>query len=211
LAHPSVTHDSLSPWTHISQGVASVLSSSPHTALPLSRVYVQVQGFTLPAGVNVSILAGASNAILRRAFVAAGMGEVMEPFIQLKIVVSDEQFGKVMKDLTEHGAEVMDLGMQSSTASTGEDAVPFSADGVYVPPAWMSPSSLASAAGTGATSSHSMKRSIHAVAPLSRMLDFSNRLRALSGGHGTFEMSSVGFRAVDQARSLEILRELGRA
>ena len=56
-----------------------------------------------------------------------------------------------------------------------------------------------------------MKRAVQAVAPLSRMLDYSNRLRALSGGHGLFEMSPAGFRKVNEVRKMEILREIGRA
>ena len=91
--------------------------------------------------------------------------------------------------------------------SEGDDDVGgYPSDSLFIPPESLSPSSLAS---VGTLTS--MRRSVHAVAPLSRMLDFSNRLRALSGGHGVFEMENAGFRQVGQDRKQEILKEIGRA
>ena len=49
---------------------------------------------------------------------------------------------------------------------------------------------------------------MYAIVPLSRMLDYSTCLHALSGGHRTFEMSAAGFKEVSQARRLEILKEI---
>ena len=157
--------------------------------------------------IPLSVLAGASAYILRKSFMGAGMGAVMEPFVQLKITVSEEHFGKVIKDLTENGSELTDVNAQSSGLE-GDEALPFSVEGIYIPPEWMSPSSFSMS--TESERSR-LKRTIHAVAPLSRMLDFSNRLRAMSGGHGTFELANAGFRPVDDGRKIEILKEIGRA
>ena len=133
------------------------------------------------------------------------MGPLMEPYIRLKISVNEETLGKAVKDLTEHGGELLDLA--STGVSEGDQEVgPYPEDGVYIPPAELSPS--ASSLKGGATAS--MRRAVHAYAPLSKMLDYSNRLRALSGGHGVFEMENAGFRQVSESRKLEILRELGR-
>ena len=137
----------------------------------------------------------------------AGMGPVLEPYIRLKITVGEDSLGKVVKDLTEHGGEVLDLAAGTSGQEGDEDIVPYSEDGVYVPPEILSPS----AANVETNASSNYKRSIHAVAPLSRMLDYSNRLRAISGGHGIFEMANAGFRVVSSTRKEEILREIGRA
>ncbi|KAJ7590958.1 P-loop containing nucleoside triphosphate hydrolase protein [Mycena floridula] len=91
--------------------------------------------------------------------------------------------------------------LQASEESLGKkkEVEGFPEDAIYMPPAWLSPAAI------GSTSSYSFrsKRAVRAVAPLSQMLDYSNRLRALSGGHGQFEMANVGFR--------HILREIGRA
>lgn len=210
LSSPEKSPDPRSPWAYIAQGLASTLSNSPHTSLPLSHLHITVKRFNLPMESNPSLLSGASSVILRDVVLKAGIGPVMEPYIRLKVDVPEDHFGKVIKDLTEHGGEVMNLASQSSLAVDEEEVVPFLHDGVYIPPDWLSPSSLpTSSQGSGMNAS--LKRSIYAVAPLSKMLDFSNRLRALSGGHGTFEMVNGGFRAVAHDRKMEILREIGRA
>ncbi|KAL5530204.1 MEF2 [Sanghuangporus sanghuang] len=202
--------DAHNPLNHLSQGLASALLSSPHTGLPLSRTRIVLRQFSMkPHDASVTVLAGAASIALRRGLQRAGMGSLMEPYILLKIVVGDDHLGRVVKDITERGGEVLDLGGHSTVSSDAEEGMPHPEEGVYIPPEWMSPSAFsASKAGhAGAV----MKRTIHAVAPLSQMLDFNTRLRALSAGQGTFEMANAGFRAVNETRRLEILREIGRA
>ena len=207
LALPDSISNQQDPWANISRGIFNSLSSSPHTSLALSHLHIQVKDFRYPPEAQPSILTGASTVILREWIKMAGSGPIMEPYIRLKITVNDETLGKVVKDLTEHGGEVLDLASDSVTMADGEDVLPYSHDGVYVPPEILSPSASSLSSGD----SPSLRRAIHAVAPLSRMLDYSNRLRALSGGHGLFEMANAGFREVSDARRLEILREIGRA
>ncbi|KAH8118320.1 P-loop containing nucleoside triphosphate hydrolase protein [Phellopilus nigrolimitatus] len=183
------SQDAQNPYAHIAQGFASTLLSSPHSALPLSRTRIHVRSFSItPIDASPAVLAGAASVILRRALQRAGLGSLMEPYVRLKVVVGEEHIGRVIKDLTEHGGE-------TGGSSDGDEG-------------WMSPSAL-SESGSGNMGT-SIKRAIHAVAPLSQMLDFNNRLRALSGGHGTFEMATEGFRAVSEPRKMEILREIGR-
>ncbi len=207
IAYPDLGRDTKSPSTYIAQGIASAISASPHSSLPLSRVHIQIVSYVLPEGTGVSILAGAVNSIFRDYFSKSPSGPIMEPYTRLKIAVTDDHFGSVIKDIIESGGELVDS--DSQVVNDGEESVPYSHDGVYIPPEWITPSAATSINDAGHSSGQ--KRIIHAVAPLSKMLDFSNRLRAISGGHGTFEMSNVGFRAVGDARKLEILREMGRA
>lgn len=195
------------PLANIGRGIITALSNSPHTFLALSHVHVKVNSYQFPSEAPPSVLAGASAVLLRDQMKLAGMGPVLEPYIRLKITVGDDSLGKVVKDLTEHGGEVLDLAAGTSGQEGDEDIVPYSEDGVYVPPEILSPS----AANVEVNASSNYKRSIHAVAPLSRMLDYSNRLRAISGGHGIFEMANAGFRLVSNTRKQEILREIGRA
>ncbi|KAI5893466.1 P-loop containing nucleoside triphosphate hydrolase protein [Schizophyllum commune H4-8] len=192
-----------SPEAYIGQGIASALSSSPHTSLAFSRVFLKIKKLNFIPKL-ATYLTPAAAWVVRERIKAAGMGPVMEPYVDLKVSVTEDALGKVVKDLTEHGGEVLDM-----TGGSGSDVEePYPADGVYVPPEWVSPSG-----GTAAREAAGvkMKRAVQAVAPLSRMLDYSNRLRALSGGHGLFEMSPAGFRKVNEARKMEILREIGRA
>ncbi|KAJ7638924.1 P-loop containing nucleoside triphosphate hydrolase protein [Roridomyces roridus] len=192
--------------TLVAQGLASALSNSPNTSLQMSHIHINVLKIDLPSGVQPSVLTGAAAVILRNHLRDAGMGPVLEPFVALRVAVGEDALGKVVKDLTEHGADVLDLGTGSLA---GEEVGGYVEDGNYVPPGWLSPSGDASR--TGAAGAPRLKRTINAVAPLSQMLDYSNRLRALSGGHGIFEMANAGFRPVSSARRLEILKEIGRA
>jgi elongation factor G len=209
LPIPSASADLLSPLASIARGISGALSHSPHTSLPMSNIHVRVNSYSYPLNAP-SILAGASAVIMRNRIRDAGIGPVMEPYVQLKVTINEDSLGKVIKDLTENGGEMEDIESESAPVGDGADGLErFTMKGGYVPPDWLSPSSSSSS--TKSTSGPRLRRSIHAVAPLSKMLDYSNRLRALSGGHGVFEMSNVGFRVVSEARTLEILKEIGRA
>lgn len=210
LLSPDAFRDQLDPMANISRGLSSSLSNSPHTSLPLSHIKIHVTDYNLPRDIPTSILAGASSSILRTRIREAGMGPVLEPFIKLKISLHEDTMGKVVKDLTENGGEVLDLASDTSSMD-GDEVVAYSTDGLYIPPEELSPSSAASTSSKFSNDTPRLKRTIHAVAPLSRMLDYSTRLRALSGGHGLFDMLNAGFRQVSEARRLEILREIGRA
>ncbi|KAJ6539454.1 P-loop containing nucleoside triphosphate hydrolase protein [Mycena capillaripes] len=200
----------MTPRAFVATGLASTLSNSPHTSLAMSHVHITVHAIDLPSGVPASALTGAAAVILRNHVREVGMGPVLEPFVALKVSVNEDSLGKAVKDLTEHGAEVLDLGTGSMVGVDGAEEVGgYSEEGNYIPPAWLSPSGDKTR--ENAASAPRLKRTINAVAPLSQMLDYSNRLRALSGGHGLFEMANAGFRQVSSARRLEILKEIGRA
>ncbi|KIO16707.1 hypothetical protein M407DRAFT_230911 [Tulasnella calospora MUT 4182] len=205
-------YPSTSPVTAVLQGVLSALSSSPHTTLPLSHLNISITSFDLDQGSPPSTLTAAASDALRQALFKAGPGQVMEPYINVKIDVGEEGVGKVVRDLTENGGEILDLAEGSSTGTTTggeeEEVGPYSSEGIYLPPKWITPASASLEAKSGGAS---FKRSVRAVAPLGKMLDYSSRLRAVSGGQATFEMSVEGFRPVGDVRRLEILKEMGRA
>ena len=137
------------------------------------------------------------------------MGPILEPYINLKVSVHVDALGKVVKDITENGGEILDLA--GSSTSVDEDGVPYPSDGLYMPPEELSPSSTSLRVSSSAFALPQAKQTVYAIAPLSRMLDYSTRLRALSGGHGNFDMTNAGFRQVAESRKIEILREIGRA
>lgn len=212
LGLPDSYTNKASPLCHISRGLFDALSSSPNTSLAMSRVHIKVVKYSYPEQVlssSVQALAGGSAVILRNILKTAGMGRLMEPYIRVKVTVNEEHVGKVVKDLTENGGEVLDLAASSVGVAEGDqDIGPYPQDGVYIPPQELSPSASAF---TADTSSASFRRAVHALAPLNRLLDYSSRLRALSGGQGVFEMENAGFHLVSESRKTEILRELGRA
>ncbi|KAJ3843379.1 translation elongation factor 2 [Lentinula raphanica] len=192
------------PELLIASGIATTLSSSPHSSLPMSHLHIQIREWSIPS--PLSLLTGASAIVMRNRLRKAGMGPLMEPYFLFKVSVTEDTLGKVVKDLTEHGAELQELG---DGISDGADEVGgYSEEGNYIPPDILSPSSSNL---NSAGRSPELKRIVHALAPLSQMLDYNSRLRALSGGHGQFNMLSAGFRVVTEPRKMEILREIGRA
>ncbi|KAL4081659.1 P-loop containing nucleoside triphosphate hydrolase protein [Scleroderma yunnanense] len=203
LTAPDASPDQFHPLTNLARGISSALSSSPHTFLPYSQVKVQIMNFHLPRDAPTSILAGASSAVMRNILKDTGMGPILEPYIKLRISVHEDTMGKVIKGIIDNGGEVLDLGSDVTS-----DQRSYNTDGIYIPPAELSPSSGSSGDDASTPSS---KRTVYAVAPLSQMLDYSTRLRALSAGHGSFDMMNAGFREVSGSRKMEILRELGRA
>lgn len=196
------------PLSYIAQGIASALSASPHSSLATTHVYIGIPKEALSKQTAPSILTGAAAGALRQYFRSAGSGSIMEPFINLKVTVPESHLGKVIRDLTEHGGEVLELGSGLSTNTDGEVSGGFSQEGVYIPPLWLTPSATDN---SFKSSNSSVKRAVHGLAPLSQFLDYSQRLRALSEGNGTFEMFSAGFKEVSEVRRMEILREIGRA
>ncbi len=199
MAEPCLTL----PLCHVHVQVLRVTSST--SAIPVKMVSPSGSTHSLPA-----IVTAAASHALRMGIQRFGLGEFLEPFIRVKVDVGEEYLGRVVRDLIEAGGEVVDMEMGEDEAFVG-----YEEDGVYIPPAWVTPT-------TGSLDQVSIgqqggaqlmpKRSVHAFAPLSSMLDYSTRLRALSGGLGAFEMSVDGFRLVtSESRKQEILRELGRA
>ncbi|QRV87966.1 Elongation factor Tu GTP binding domain [Ceratobasidium sp. AG-Ba] len=197
----------LAPTDPMLLGIQTTLSASPHTSLALIRAHITILEAP-PTNLTNPLAAGAASHALRVALQESGPGAVMEPFVSVRVRVGEESVGKVVKDLTECGGEIADLGLDATT--DGEEADAFDVEEVYIPPAFVSPASGVSTNRSGA-SGPGAKRAIYAIAPLSRMLDYSNRLRALSAGTGSFEMAGAGFRGVGELRRKEILTEIGRA
>ncbi|KAG8834880.1 Ribosome-releasing factor 2, mitochondrial [Serendipita sp. 399] len=193
------------------QGLLGPLSASPYTGLPITRTCITIKSFVLSPGSPPAALASASSALLRQILKNSGSGGVLEPFINVKVSVPETFMGKVVKDLTENGGEIQEMLTDvTSLSSLGDthELTAFTADGLYIPPQWISPSAMVSSSGD--QTSTRQKRSVFAFSPLSKMLDYQSRLRAISGGQATFEMSPAGFRKVNQERRAEILQELGR-
>ncbi|KZT62921.1 P-loop containing nucleoside triphosphate hydrolase protein [Calocera cornea HHB12733] len=196
---------SLDPLFHVAQGLQTALSSSPHSSLPVIGLHITVDSCKLDWGSPPSVAASAAASALRKLLQAAQPGELREPFMAVTVHVNEEDVGKIVKDFGEKGGDLQQLGAGANPES--EHAYP--AEAVYVPPAILTPSAMPLLEQHGMTVR--MKRTVHALVALSKLLDYNSRLRALSGGTASFEMTADGFRTVSPARRLEILREIGRA
>lgn len=208
------TSAGVDPALHaLAQGIQSFLSNSLNSSLPYCGVQLQVIRWDLPRdNVPTSLLTHACTAILRNDFRHAGMGDILEPYVRVKVDVTEDLMGTVIRDLTENNGQIQDLRDDGSAAldlDEGDgDVGPYLTDGLYVPPDWLTPCSATSAARD--IKSPQNKRTIHAIAPLSKMLDYLIRLRALSGGRGEYDMVNIGFYATNALRREEILREIGK-
>lgn len=195
----------------IAQGIQTFLSNSLSSSLQFSGVQVKVLEWTMPAvAISTSTLTHATTAILRNDFRHAGMGPILEPYVRVKVDVTEDLMGVTIRDLTENGGEIQDL-QEAGRASFehGDDEMgAYPSDGLYVPADWLTPCSAVSSVQD--IKSPQAKRTIHAIAPLSKMLDYLIRLRALSGGRGEYDMTNIGFYAANSTRRDEILREIGR-
>ncbi|CAK5275507.1 unnamed protein product [Mycena citricolor] len=195
---------SQSPTINLAAGIQTALSNSPFAALPLVRTHVQVVSFSLPPSAPPTVLQGAGAVLLREHLKSAGPGDIMEPWINVRVTVTGDSVGRVVRDLGERGGRVVSLG---GTKEGDELDEGYSTEGVYVPPLSLSPSTNGGNVGRGPAA----RQTIVAQAPLSQMLDYALKLRALTGGHGQFEQSTAGYYAVSADRKQEVLRELGRA
>ncbi|KAK0562354.1 Ribosome-releasing factor 2, mitochondrial [Tilletia horrida] len=143
---------------------------------------------------------------------------MMEPVMKVRIECDASHMGKVVSDVTaEQAGSVVDVEQPSAEAGN----LASSSDGsgssledvkVYIPPHNLGPSSSSSSSSSGLSPSASRNRIIiHALVPLARLVSYSSRLRALTGGMGTFTMELHGFAQTSQEREKQILRELGKA
>ncbi|KIJ99361.1 hypothetical protein K443DRAFT_8434 [Laccaria amethystina LaAM-08-1] len=208
LPAPEASSDTL--LACVVDGLANALSNSPHSSLAMSRIHIQINPSDILQSIPPSLITGATATVLRKRVRDAGPGPLMEPYVFLKISVNESSLGKVIKDLIEHGGQVLDLGEGSAFGvDDSEEAAGFPTDNLYIPPQWLSPSGVNSF--DASPSGGRLKCSVNAIAPLSRFFNYSNRLRAMSEGYGTFEMVNAGFKEVSDARRMDILREIGRA
>ncbi|EPQ28774.1 uncharacterized protein PFL1_03577 [Pseudozyma flocculosa PF-1] len=144
----------------------------------------------------------------------AALTTLMEPVMLVRLSISAQDLGKVVSDLTnEQDGTVLDVEHSTDDASaSGSAGTPGGDEGVYIPSESLEVGSLndlASSSGGGA-GGKGQQTVVHASVPLARLVRYSSRLRALTGGSGSFDMQLSGFMKVSKARQAEILEELGR-
>ena len=152
--------------------------------------------------------------VLRQAIRSVGLGPVLEPYVKMQVHVEEDSFGKLMQHLTDNGGEILGYSLPGASSDISQDTnedddiLPYPEDGLYIPSHWISPSSITSDSSSDRVG---LRRTIHVSAPLSKMLDFNTRLRALTGGRGSFSMLNARFKVASQDRKAEILKEIGKA
>lgn len=188
----------------LANGINHVLSNSPNSGLPLSNLGIDIVNVTVPEGQPRHCATGAVASVMRDAILKNGLGPLMEPTVTMKAFVDEEHLGAVIRDLTEHGGDIVELESHSATDAPGS----FPQEGLYVPPESLTPCSGSSNALASAISR--ARRVVCANAALADVLDYSNRLKAITGGRGVFNSVNSGYRTVGTVRRDEILKGIGK-
>lgn len=190
----------------LSQGIYNAIMNSPHTSLPYTNLYISITAVETPISVQPALLTGAAAHVLMNAFKAHGLGTIMEPYVEIHVDVQEQHVGQVISDIGLRGGEILDL--ESGSDNGTDDMEPYSYEGLYIPPEWVSPCSSSSNASKSAEVVS--RRTVSARGPLAHFLDFSQKLKSITGGHGLFSSTNIGYRAVSETRRVEILQEMGR-
>jgi elongation factor G len=191
----------------LAQGLSNVLSNSPHSSFPLTNLRIDVKRIDVPPHAPQTCVIGAATSILTNALKNGGPGSILEPYVELNLEVQEQHVGPIIAGIGLRGGEILDL--ESEGVHAFENTRPYKQDGLYIPPEWLSPCASSSNAAQSATAVS--RRTVSARGPLAHFLDFPQRLKSLTGGHGLFTSTNIGHRRVGESREQEILREIGRA
>ena len=197
-------YDNGMPFSHVlRQGVAAAVSRGPLSGYPLTGLHISLETtetfgpeLSTPAAARLAVaeVLRAALGYSRGADRKAGITTLMEPMMHVRIESPETNAGRVSSDICSEQA-----GSIEEMVPAAEESTQSGCD-VYVPP-------------DGSDDEPPLDDSkiyITARVPLSRMMRYSTRLRALTGGVGTYTMSFDGFAPVQPEREREILEELGR-
>lgn len=212
----SIAEDGLDPEAlkrQVLAGITAALSRGPLSSHPLSQLEVRVsnvQTFS-PEVSPPKAISSILNSLVRKAVNQAG-GQMMEPVMRVRIEMEEAFLGRVVGDVTaEQSGEIVDVEHEQAAAEGGVSADGADNDGLYIP------DDMGGGAGPeGSTSSSQpgpgpmQKTTVVALVPLTKLVSYSSRLRALTAGGGTYTMRLEGFRTVGEDRKKQILEELGR-
>ncbi|PWN48939.1 P-loop containing nucleoside triphosphate hydrolase protein [Violaceomyces palustris] len=217
---------------HLRNGILAALSRGPMTSNPLTNLHVRLEkpktfGPLLSTPSSLSYVAGSA---LRKALSPPRTTNhpssdeeekgqqgtkrrtcLMEPMMKVRIQIDEKDLGKVVSDLTsEQGANILDVEQQQQNLLLVQRDS--HQERIYLPPESSMESGKVKGigGGGGGGGGQNRKTTIKALVPLSNLVSYSSRLRALTGGNGNFDMRLHGFTKVSRARQDDILNQLGR-
>lgn len=190
-------------------GLTASLSRGPLSSSPITNLYIKLSKPKL-FGNELSSLKSlnmVSNLALRN-LIKNSNPKMMEPVMKVTLRINKSNLGKVVGDLTGYQDGVIDEVLHSSVDQNVDSSRDSPNEIVYFPPEIQSSSTSRS----GSDSNEGNEQTIiKATVPLSNLVGYSTRLRALTGGTGNFEMEFKGFKRVSKDRQFDILKGLGRA
>lgn len=191
-------------------GVTACLSRGPLASQPLARLRIRVSDVQTfgPEASPPRAVGAIIQSLVRRAVRGAG-ARIAEPVMRVRIVTEEGHMGRVVGDVTtEQSGEIVEVEHEGAAEEGGSVARP--AVEVYVPRDAHGGENDARGEAEGAGPGPRQKTTIVALVPLTKLVSYSSRLRALTAGTGTFTMRLEGFKKVSDERQKHILEELGR-
>lgn len=176
--------------------------------MPLHDLHIKVKEVVIPpdvatpAAVSIAVRLAVEEALDT---IPAEMYAVMEPIMDVRVIVSEEDIGTVVNDLSSNRrANIMSLQDDEPTSSFSEDAsdsynYKAEAENIYTPPDL---TMYMSKHGDRVRSAQSVVR---AHVPLQQMVGYLTYLRSMTKGRGTFLMDFDSYSRVSVDREKEIL------
>lgn len=193
--------------TTIMQGVATALQiGGPKLGLPLHSTVIRIKRWSFPfedKGVPSSVLLDVSRRVVRQHLEDHYESRpqdftILEPYMQTRVYVNSDTLGEVTHDLNARCQAVI----TSIDDESGEnlDALNWAralADSTYVPPDY-----TIQRAGAGDVRNQKI---ISAETPLREMVGYLSRLRSITQGRGTFDMTFLEMRRTSKSRCDDIV------
>lgn len=172
--------------------------------LPLNSLHVKIQDVSIPPDVtSTAAISMAVRLAVEQALdnIPADMYSVMEPIMDVRVIVSEEDIGTVVNDLSSNRrANIMSL-QDNEGGESNEDGFNFKAEAenIYTPPDLTMYMSKHGDRVRGALSV------VRAHVPLQQMVGYLTYLRSMTKGRGTFLMDFNSYACVSGDREKEIL------
>ncbi|KAK6201463.1 ribosome-releasing factor 2, mitochondrial [Scheffersomyces amazonensis] len=208
LAHEERRWKSEHSFEDIQEGIvqsciAAFQIGGPIFGLSLHSTVVRVKHWKFPVTENTTnfpeILDTSRKAVCQYIEENKDCFGILEPFMETKVYVNSGDLGEVSHDLT-HRCKAIILSVEDE-ASQDLDANKDLSTHVYLPPDY----TLSNSQGLY---DFKNQKIIIAEAPLREMIGYSSKLRSITQGRGTFDMSYIGMRRASQARQETIAREI---
>lgn len=187
------------------QGCMTALQlGGPAYGMALHSMVVRVISWDFPvdeSGVLPLVLAAAARTAISEFTRSSLAFCILEPVMDTRVYVGAEHLGEVSHDLTQRCQAVIksideDDGANVDSANWASRE----AETVYLPPDYTM--------GQAKAASVASRKIILAQTPLKEMVGYLSKLRSMTGGRGTFDMTYVGMRRANAQRSDQIARSL---
>lgn len=187
----------------IIQGCLTALQmGGPMFGLSLNSMVVRIKHWDFPAdqlSITSSMLTRFCRQIINNYIQQCNASSfcILEPIMEVKIYVNADSLGEVTHDLSQRcQAIITSIEDEANENLDDQSWANAESERIYLPPDYTNKS--------GTITSIQNKKVIVAQTPLYEMIGYLSRLRSITQGRGTFDMSYLGMRRASKAREATI-------